>query len=115
MSRFQNSLWVGNVTERIELLAEIGQFPLAYLLASTHNITNYAEQLRETLDANGPEGKPKKLVISEERLKRSEALIPPIPIIIDIEASPQAKRNWPHNYIPEESLIATQETEAKNI
>lgn len=32
-SRFQNALILGNVNERIELLAEIGQYPLAYLLA----------------------------------------------------------------------------------
>lgn len=41
MSRFQNSLWVGSAPERVELLAEVGQYALAYLLASTHNIASY--------------------------------------------------------------------------
>ncbi|CAG8565874.1 7824_t:CDS:10 [Paraglomus occultum] len=45
MSRFHNSLFLGDVEERIRLLKEFGQYPLAYLTAQSHGLTEDAEAI----------------------------------------------------------------------
>ncbi|KAF9204235.1 hypothetical protein BGZ49_005548 [Haplosporangium sp. Z 27] len=47
MSRFHNSLFLGNVEERVRLLREVGQAPLAYLTAKTHGMTDIANEILE--------------------------------------------------------------------
>ncbi|KAG0224121.1 hypothetical protein BGX31_008182 [Mortierella sp. GBA43] len=48
MSRFHNSLFLGNVEERVRLLREVGQEPLAYLTAKTHGMHEIAEEILES-------------------------------------------------------------------
>ncbi|KAG0300831.1 hypothetical protein BGZ99_003631, partial [Dissophora globulifera] len=48
MSRFHNSLFLGNVEERVRLLREVGQTPLAYLTAKTHGMNEVADEILET-------------------------------------------------------------------
>ncbi|KAG0285098.1 hypothetical protein BGZ98_005661, partial [Dissophora globulifera] len=47
MSRFHNSLFLGNVEERVRLLREVGQTPLAYLTAKTHGMNEVADEILE--------------------------------------------------------------------
>ncbi|KAG0326510.1 hypothetical protein BG004_002959, partial [Podila humilis] len=48
MSRFHNSLFLGNVEERVRLLREVGQAPLAYMTARTHGMHDVAEEILES-------------------------------------------------------------------
>ena len=105
MSRFHNSLYLGDVQERVKLLAEIGQTPLAYLTAVAHGIESLADPLLEQLEDPAA-------LLQELRKFESFALLPPSPLIKNLDSSPQSKRNWPHNYIPEENaLIASKDAE----
>ncbi|KAG2172138.1 hypothetical protein INT44_006607 [Umbelopsis vinacea] len=45
MSRFQNALYLGDVEERIRLLRDVGQLPLAYLTAKSNGLTEVAEDI----------------------------------------------------------------------
>ncbi|KAI8357229.1 COPI alpha subunit C-terminus-domain-containing protein [Mortierella sp. GBAus27b] len=48
MLRFHNSLLLGNVEERIRLLREVGQAPLAYLTARTHGMNDVAGEILQS-------------------------------------------------------------------
>jgi coatomer protein complex subunit alpha (xenin) len=95
MSRFHNALYLGNIEERIRILAEVGLLHLAYLSAVAHNIPDLAEPLRTSLDS-----------VSTYRLTdESEALIPAKPLISDIELSAQAKNNWPQHQLEDDDVF----------
>jgi len=47
--RFNTALLSGDVAERVKVLAETGQVPLAYLTAKAHGLTDYEQTLAETL------------------------------------------------------------------
>lgn len=49
VSRFQNSLYLGNVESRIEMFKEVDLYPLAYLTARSHGLTEEAEQILELM------------------------------------------------------------------
>ncbi|KAK3724469.1 hypothetical protein LTR37_001093 [Vermiconidia calcicola] len=49
-SRFQNSLYLGDVQNRIEMLKEVDQYPLAYLAAKANGLD---DQCQEILEASG--------------------------------------------------------------
>mmetsp|Transcript_35920 Transcript_35920/g.99297 ORF Transcript_35920/g.99297 Transcript_35920/m.99297 type:complete len:517 (+) Transcript_35920:2282-3832(+) len=51
MSRFHNSLYLGEVPERVRLLQDAGQLPLAYVTALTHNLPELAESIATQLQA----------------------------------------------------------------
>ncbi|KAK9670961.1 hypothetical protein K7432_017183, partial [Basidiobolus ranarum] len=42
MSRFHNALYLGDVQERIQMLVEVDQYPLAYLTAKSHGLEEQA-------------------------------------------------------------------------
>ena len=44
--QFQNSLYLGDVEERVKVLKQCGQSSLAYLTASTHGLTEQAEEIK---------------------------------------------------------------------
>lgn len=46
-SQFQNSLYLGDVQSRIEMLKEIDQYPLAYLTAKAHGLDEECELILE--------------------------------------------------------------------
>lgn len=50
MSRFQNALYLGDIQERIRILAEIGSLHLAYATALAHNIPELAAPLSESIE-----------------------------------------------------------------
>jgi len=53
MGRFHNALYLGDVAERVKLLTEAGQLPLAYACAATHGLTEQADSLATQLEASG--------------------------------------------------------------
>jgi len=52
MSRFCNAIMLGNVEERVKVMAEAGQAPLAAITAKVHNLTEYIPKLEEQLQGN---------------------------------------------------------------
>jgi len=76
MGRFQTALYSGNVTDRIKVLEESGQFPLAYLTAKTHGLTGESERIKDLLEEE-PE-------VDDED---DGLLFPPVPIV--------QETNWP--------------------
>ena len=49
MLRFNTSLLLGDIQERVKLLAETGQIPLAYLMAKAHGLTEFENTLEESI------------------------------------------------------------------
>lgn len=47
VSRFQNALYLGDVESRIQMFKEIDLYPLAYLTAKTHDLTEECESILE--------------------------------------------------------------------
>ncbi|KAK5168891.1 uncharacterized protein LTR77_006200 [Saxophila tyrrhenica] len=80
VSRYQNSLYLGDVQNRIEMFKEIDQYPLAYLTAKANGLD---DQCQEILEACG---------MSEDQVSLPTAgapAAPPKPI------APTFKANWP--------------------
>lgn len=50
MSRFSNALYLGDIEERIKILADSNQIALAYYMAVAHNKPELAEPLKKALD-----------------------------------------------------------------
>jgi coatomer protein complex subunit alpha (xenin) len=53
MSRFHNSLFLGDVEERVRVLEATGQISLAYLAAATYGLLEESARLQELLEASG--------------------------------------------------------------
>ncbi|KAI9787681.1 MAG: hypothetical protein M1839_000212 [Geoglossum umbratile] len=79
-ARFQNSLYLGDVEDRIQMFKEIDQYPLAYLTAKSNGLT---EECDAILEASG---------LTEDQLSMPSMgtpLRPPKPIV------PTHQSNWP--------------------
>jgi len=48
ISRFQNALFLGDVENRVQMFKEIDLYPLAYLLAKSHGLTDECQSILET-------------------------------------------------------------------
>jgi coatomer protein complex subunit alpha (xenin) len=83
MSRFNNALMLGNIEERVKIMAEMGQVPLAALTAKTHNITEYVERLEGQLE----EGTDINAAIPAQ----AKLMLPPIPLFLPAPDDV----NWP--------------------
>ena len=49
MGQFHNSLYLGDVRERVKILFQVGQLPLAYITAKTHGLEDLAQEVAEIL------------------------------------------------------------------
>ena len=79
-SMFQNSLYLGDVQSRIEMLKDVDQYPMAYLTAKAHGLEEEAQSI---LEASG---------LSEEDVTlptMNKPAAPPRPIVSTFQA------NWP--------------------
>ena len=47
--KFNTAIFTGNIVEKVSVLAETGQIPLAYLTAKSHGLTEQADTLEKTL------------------------------------------------------------------
>ena len=86
MSRFHNSLFLGDVEERVKILQQVGQSALAYITAKNHGLESLAEEIRKDL--------PEDFKMPEFKFKPS-LFTPPVPIL--------PAGNWP--------LLHTQEVD----
>jgi coatomer protein complex subunit alpha (xenin) len=71
MSRFNNALMLGNIEERVKIMAEMGQVPLATLTAKTHNITEFIERLEDQMQGTD---------VSSQIPANAQLLLPPVPL-----------------------------------
>merc|ERR1719326_929980 len=71
MSRFNNALMLGNIEERVKIMAEMGQVPLATLTAKSHNITEFIERLEDQMQGTD---------ISSQIPANAQLLLPPVPL-----------------------------------
>ncbi|XP_058098700.1 coatomer subunit alpha-1-like isoform X2 [Magnolia sinica] len=72
MGQFHNSMYLGDIRERVKILENCGHLPLAYVTASVHGLTEVTDRLAAELGDNVPalpEGKSPSL------------LMPPAPIL----------------------------------
>lgn len=90
MSRFHNSLFLGDVEERVKILQQVGQTALAYITAKNNGLTSMAEEIRKSLPEDFKE--------PEFDFKPS-LFLPPVPIL--------PGGNWP--------LLHTQEIDYGDI
>lgn len=83
MSRFNNAMMLGNVEERVKIMAEMGQVPLAALTAKAHNLTEFIPKLEEQLQGND---------ISGQLPAKARLLLPPVPLV---RPNATESPNWP--------------------
>jgi coatomer protein complex subunit alpha (xenin) len=82
MGRYHNALLLGDAAERIKVLEESGNLPLAYISAILHGLTEDADRIKITIETNGGsvEGLLEKVQSAEA--KSSGCLLqPPTPIV----------------------------------
>jgi len=84
MARYHNALMCGLVEQRVKLLAEMGQVPLAALTARTHGLTEFVESLEESMGHD----------VAAAVRPDAKLLLPPIPVGGEIVNSPEGA-NWP--------------------
>lgn len=53
MGQFHNALYLGDVSERVKVLEQVGHYPLAYLTAKTHGLEDDASRIAEILMGSG--------------------------------------------------------------
>lgn len=80
VSRFQNALYLGDVESRIQMFKEIDLYPLAYLTAKSHGLTEECESI---LEASG-------LTENQISMPTSGSLMVPPRTIVQTH-----KANWP--------------------
>ncbi|GAQ04553.1 putative coatomer subunit alpha [Aspergillus lentulus] len=79
-SRFQNAIYRGDVEDRIQMFKEVDLYPLAYLTAKSHGLTEEAESI---LEACGLTEDQITLPTTEEPLRVPQPIVPTF------------KSNWP--------------------
>ncbi len=82
MGRFHNSLFLGDVTERVHVLKDAGQLRLAYVTAKLHGLEEEEKKLESLL---GADKIPKN--IPAEWVSGASLMLPPNPIL--------KQSNWP--------------------
>lgn len=80
VSRFQNSLYLGDVENRIQMFKEIDLYPLAYMTAKAHGLT---EECQTILEATG---------LTEDQISLPDVGIPQAPPRTIV---PTHTANWP--------------------
>merc|ERR1719277_1199358 len=83
MSRFNNAMMLGNIEERVKVMAEMGQVPLAALTAKAHNLTEFIPKLEEQLQG---------IDISAHIPANTGLLMPPCPLCRPTSGD---SANWP--------------------
>merc|ERR1740117_1614272 len=73
---------LGNVEERVKIMAEMGQVPLATMTAKTHNLTEFIERLEDQTQG---------IDVSSQIPAKAQLLLPPVALF----RAEQGDLNWP--------------------
>ncbi|KAG9123809.1 hypothetical protein FRC07_013904 [Ceratobasidium sp. 392] len=82
MSKFQNTLYSGDVLSRIKLLQDVGMQPLAYLTARSHGLDDLAEEILQSVG------------LSEDDIEGLPP-VPSTPILPPPIVTSTTQLNWP--------------------
>lgn len=99
MGRYHNSLFLGNVESRIQVLLDVQQYTLAYITAVTHGLQDIAETIRPILEEE-------ELVVPEVDPSKASLLMPPISVL--------QESNWPLLEMPRSKFDKLMDEEVKN-
>lgn len=80
--RFNTALYNGDVQERVKVLAETGQIPLAYMLAKSHGLTDFAHTLEDSIRNMEGVNPDKILEEADQYSRRGKALLPLRPVFV---------------------------------
>lgn len=104
MGRYHNALLLGDVAERVAVLEETGNFPLAYLNAVMHGLDEAAERIKITIETNGGSVENLMAKVQTGVAKSSGCLLqPPTPIV--------RANNWPTIEVQKSTLEELSKTE----
>lgn len=87
MGRYHNALFLGDAAERIKVLEESGNLPLAFISAKLHGLEDSAERIQVAIETNGGSVEGLLENIDTSNKKAGCLLQPPTPII--------KGANWP--------------------
>jgi len=97
MLRYNQATLTADVTEKVKVLAENGQIPLAYMTAKTHGLEEFAKTLENSLIEDEQYDHERIFKEAEKYIglskNRSKALLPCRPVFIADESVSQS--NWP--------------------
>eukprot|EP01071_Lankesteria_metandrocarpae_P006581 Lankesteria_metandrocarpae@DN4409_c0_g1_i1.p1 len=94
MSRFHNALLVGDAPERVKVLADVGQLPLATATAAVHHLDDLSKHLQDSADAWNSEG---------QLPATPKLLLPPVPVFRLTNEG--ALNNWPTVGTPKGNVL----------
>mmetsp|Transcript_13228 Transcript_13228/g.16098 ORF Transcript_13228/g.16098 Transcript_13228/m.16098 type:complete len:1300 (-) Transcript_13228:148-4047(-) len=96
MGRYHNALFLGNAEERVKVLEESGNTPLAYISAKIHGLEDDAERIKVYIETNGGSVEGLMDKVSAANKKSSCLLQPPTPILKDTK--------WPTRDVAKSTL-----------
>lgn len=96
MGRYHNALFLGDAEERVKVLEESGNMPLAYISANLHGLEEAAERIKIAIETNNGsvDGLMEKVDFSG--INAGCLLQPPTPIV--------KKTNWPTKEVAKSTL-----------
>lgn len=80
MGRYHNALLLGDAAERVKVLEESGNMPLAYISAKLHNLEEDAERIKVAIETNGGSVDGLLDKVESSTRKGGKLLQPPTPI-----------------------------------
>ncbi len=92
--RFNCGLWNADPEERVKVLAESGQLPLAYMLAKSHGLKDFEKTLEESLRSMDGVDPDEIIAEAETYSSKSAALLPLKPLLAG-ENERANSSNWP--------------------
>jgi len=87
MGRYHNALFLGDAEERVKVLEDSGNMPLAYISATLHGLDEAAERIKVAIETNGGSVEGLLDTVSSTDKKGGRLLQPPTPIV--------RATNWP--------------------
>lgn len=87
MSRFQNAMYLGDISERIQLLQDVGQIPLAYMTAKSHGLHEQAQSILAAAGKTEEDIELPNNQVSDDNSTRAPGLLKSV--------SPLQDHNWP--------------------
>ena len=92
--RFNSSTLNANIAEKVKILAENGQVPLAFMTARAHGLEEFAKTLETTLIESEEYDHERIFAEAEKRVRNAKALLPCRPVFLNDEKGIN-QSSWP--------------------
>lgn len=96
MGRYHNALFLGDAAERVKVLEESGNLPLAFISAKLHGLNDEAERIQIAIETNGGSVEGLLENVEMDNKKAGCLLQPPTPIM--------KETNWPTREVVKSTL-----------